>query len=105
MISFRKEEWGKEEIPWIRETADSRSLEEKKHRLLVQGFSDSWMPSFFDCRVCCILPVYSWILIFVLFLNQTNTVRVSNVSPKATEHDIQDFFSFSGEIEHIELHK
>ncbi|CAK9207966.1 unnamed protein product [Sphagnum troendelagicum] len=35
----------------------------------------------------------------------TNTVRVSNVSPKATEHDIQDFFSFSGEIEHIELHK
>jgi RNA recognition motif-containing protein len=42
---------------------------------------------------------------FCFFLNQTNTVRVSNVSPKATEHDIQDFFSFSGEIEHIELHK
>jgi RNA recognition motif-containing protein len=42
---------------------------------------------------------------FCFVLNQTNTVRVSNVSPKATEHDIQDFFSFSGEIEHIELHK
>jgi hypothetical protein len=42
---------------------------------------------------------------FCSILNQTNTVRVSNVSPKATEHDIQDFFSFSGEIEHIELHK
>jgi hypothetical protein len=37
--------------------------------------------------------------------NQINTVRVSNVSPRATEHDIQDFFSFSGEIEHVELHK
>jgi hypothetical protein len=36
---------------------------------------------------------------------EVHTVRVSNVSPKATEHDIQDFFSFSGEIEHIELHK
>jgi len=34
-----------------------------------------------------------------------HTVRVSNVSAKATEHDIQDFFSFSGEIEQIELHK
>lgn len=34
-----------------------------------------------------------------------HTVRVSNVSAKATEHDIQDFFSFSGEIDHIELHK
>jgi hypothetical protein len=38
-------------------------------------------------------------------VEEVHTVRVSNVSPKATEHDIQDFFSFSGEIEHIELHK
>lgn len=30
-------------------------------------------------------------------------MRVSNVSLKANEHDIQDFFSFSGEIEHIRL--
>lgn len=36
---------------------------------------------------------------------EIHTVRVSNVSSKATEHDIQDFFSFSGEIEHIKLLK
>jgi len=35
----------------------------------------------------------------------TNTVRVTNVSAKATAHDIHDFFSFSGEIENIELHR
>lgn len=35
----------------------------------------------------------------------TNTVRVTNVSEKATAHDIHDFFSFSGEIENIELHR
>lgn len=33
----------------------------------------------------------------------TRTVKVSNLSSKATERDIHDFFSFSGEIEHIEL--
>lgn len=32
-------------------------------------------------------------------------MRVTNVSAKATEHDIHDFFSFSGEIENIELHR
>ena len=36
---------------------------------------------------------------------QTNTVRVTNVSAKATAHDIHDFFSFSGEIENIDLHR
>lgn len=35
----------------------------------------------------------------------TNTVRVTNVSLKATAHDLQDFFSFSGEIENIELQR
>ncbi|KAG0599132.1 hypothetical protein M758_12G130800 [Ceratodon purpureus] len=35
----------------------------------------------------------------------TNTVRVTNVSAKATAHDIHDFFSFSGEIENIDLHR
>lgn len=34
---------------------------------------------------------------------QTRTVKVSNLSVKATERDVHDFFSFSGEIEHIEL--
>lgn len=37
--------------------------------------------------------------------DEIHTVRVSNVSPKATEHDIQDFFSFSGEIQYIKLIK
>ncbi|KAH9323741.1 hypothetical protein KI387_018380, partial [Taxus chinensis] len=33
----------------------------------------------------------------------TNTVRVSNVSVRATKRDIQDFFSFSGDIDHIQM--
>ncbi|XP_044477786.1 binding partner of ACD11 1-like isoform X2 [Mangifera indica] len=32
------------------------------------------------------------------------TVKVSNVSLSASQQDIKEFFSFSGEIEHIELH-
>ncbi|KAJ4721059.1 binding partner of ACD11 1-like [Melia azedarach] len=32
------------------------------------------------------------------------TVKVSNVSLGASEQDIKEFFSFSGEIEHIEMH-
>lgn len=35
----------------------------------------------------------------------TNTVKVANVSLKASARDIQDFFSFSGEIAHIELQR
>ncbi|XP_020255579.1 binding partner of ACD11 1 isoform X3 [Asparagus officinalis] len=31
------------------------------------------------------------------------TVEVSNLSPRATERDLYDFFSFSGAIEHIEI--
>lgn len=31
------------------------------------------------------------------------TVEVTNLSPNATEKDVQDFFSFSGTIEHIEI--
>lgn len=33
----------------------------------------------------------------------TRTVKVSNLSHKATERDIHDFFSFSGEIESIDV--
>ncbi|PON91247.1 Splicing factor-like protein [Trema orientale] len=32
----------------------------------------------------------------------TKTVKVSNVSLEATEQDVKEFFSFSGEIQHIE---
>ncbi|KAL2634651.1 hypothetical protein R1flu_006130 [Riccia fluitans] len=34
-----------------------------------------------------------------------HTVRVGGVSLRAQEHDIRDFFSFSGEITHIELQR
>lgn len=33
----------------------------------------------------------------------TRTIKVSNLSPKATERDIHEFFSFSGAIEHIDI--
>lgn len=33
----------------------------------------------------------------------TGTVKVHNVSLKASEQDISEFFSFSGEIIHVEL--
>eukprot|EP00252_Welwitschia_mirabilis_P008301 TRINITY_DN2006_c0_g1_i1.p1 TRINITY_DN2006_c0_g1~~TRINITY_DN2006_c0_g1_i1.p1 ORF type:complete len:292 (-),score=81.93 TRINITY_DN2006_c0_g1_i1:336-1211(-) len=35
----------------------------------------------------------------------TNTVKVTNVSLRATKHDIEEFFSFSGEIERVEIQK
>ncbi|XP_048426987.1 binding partner of ACD11 1-like [Pyrus x bretschneideri] len=31
------------------------------------------------------------------------TLKVGNVSLAATEHDLKDFFSFSGEVEYIEI--
>lgn len=34
----------------------------------------------------------------------TRTVKVSNVSLSAKEQDIKEFFSFSGEIDYVELH-
>lgn len=34
---------------------------------------------------------------------QVRTVKVSNVSHSATEQDIKEFFSFSGDIDHVEL--
>lgn len=32
-----------------------------------------------------------------------HTVQVTNLSPRATEGDVIDFFSFSGEIERVEI--
>ncbi|CAN6569783.1 unnamed protein product [Malus baccata var. baccata] len=34
---------------------------------------------------------------------EIRTLKVSNVSLAATEHDLKDFFSFSGEVEYIEI--
>lgn len=36
---------------------------------------------------------------------QVRTVKVSNVSLSATEQDMKEFFSFSGDIEHIEMQR
>ncbi|XP_028805983.1 binding partner of ACD11 1-like isoform X1 [Neltuma alba] len=36
-------------------------------------------------------------------MSQTKTVKVSNLSLEATEQDLKEFFSFSGDIEYVEL--
>uniref|UniRef100_A0A1D1YI95 Protein vip1 n=1 Tax=Anthurium amnicola TaxID=1678845 RepID=A0A1D1YI95_9ARAE len=37
-------------------------------------------------------------------MNQSNhMVEVTNLSPNATERDVYNFFSFSGEVEHVEI--
>ncbi|KAG0456976.1 hypothetical protein HPP92_021791 [Vanilla planifolia] len=36
-------------------------------------------------------------------MSAVRTVKVSNVSLSATEQDIKEFFSFSGDIEHVEM--
>ncbi|PKA50084.1 hypothetical protein AXF42_Ash019602 [Apostasia shenzhenica] len=41
-------------------------------------------------------PALQWVL-------QVRTVKVSNVSHIATEQEIKEFFSFSGDIDHVEL--
>ncbi|KAK9123014.1 hypothetical protein Sjap_012616 [Stephania japonica] len=46
---------------------------------------------------------YSLLLLLLWFDLQTRTVRVGHVSDLAGEREIQEFFSFSGEIEHIEI--
>lgn len=36
---------------------------------------------------------------------QVKTVKVGNVSLSASEQDIKEFFSFSGDIEHVEMQR
>lgn len=36
---------------------------------------------------------------------QLTTVKVSNVSLGATERDLKEFFSFSGDIAYVEMHR
>jgi RNA recognition motif-containing protein len=38
-------------------------------------------------------------------MQTTRSVQVNNVSDLATEREIHEFFSFSGDIEHIEIQK
>lgn len=47
---------------------------------------------------------FEWVYICV-YCYQTRTVQVGHVSDLATEREIHEFFSFSGEIEHIEIRK
>ncbi|KAL4335945.1 hypothetical protein GQ457_07G011780 [Hibiscus cannabinus] len=42
--------------------------------------------------------------LFLLSL-QTKTIEVSNVSLEATQRDIKEFFSFSGDIEYVEMQR
>nr|GMD08565.1 binding partner of ACD11 1-like [Ipomoea batatas] len=41
-----------------------------------------------------------WLLAFPV---QIRTVKVSNISLRACERDIKEFFSFSGDIEYVEM--
>ncbi|XP_039017590.1 binding partner of ACD11 1-like [Hibiscus syriacus] len=41
--------------------------------------------------------------LFACLTMQTRTVQVKNLSDLATEREIHEFFSFSGDIEHIEI--
>lgn len=40
---------------------------------------------------------------YLFLLSQIKTVRVSNLSLGASERDVQEFFSFSGDIEYVEM--
>ena len=49
---------------------------------------------------------YIYLFKFSLFIkNQTRTVQVKHLSDLAGEREIHEFFSFSGEIEHIEIQR
>lgn len=53
------------------------------------------------CLIC--IRIHKFII--SSFALQTKTVKVSNVSLGATEQDIKEFFSFSGDIEHVEMQR
>lgn len=40
-----------------------------------------------------------------LLMSQIKTVKVSNLSLGATERDVNEFFSFSGDIEYVEMRR
>jgi len=44
-----------------------------------------------------------WVSLVFLEYFQTRTVQVKQLSDLATEREIHEFFSFSGEIEHIQI--
>lgn len=52
-----------------------------------------------------IFSLCNLIIVFTEFFLQTTTVKVSNVSLGASERDIKEFFSFSGDIEYVEMQR
>jgi hypothetical protein len=46
-----------------------------------------------------------FVFTFLVKYFQTRTVQVQHVSDLASEREIHEFFSFSGEIEHIEIQR
>ncbi|KAI3408475.1 RRM domain-containing protein [Psidium guajava] len=38
-------------------------------------------------------------------VSEIKTIKVSNISPNVTDHDIREFFSFSGNIQYVEMRR
>lgn len=55
--------------------------------------------------VIYLIIIYKNIPEHVSFVLQVRTVKVGNVSLSASEQDIREFFSFSGDIEYIEMQR
>lgn len=45
------------------------------------------------------------LLVLYVFSLQVKTIKVSNVSLGASEQDLKEFFSFSGDIEYVEMQR
>lgn len=52
-----------------------------------------------------VFNIYNLTIILAMFFLQVRTVKVSNVSLGASERDIKEFFSFSGDIEYVEMRR
>ncbi|KAM7499878.1 hypothetical protein LguiA_024292 [Lonicera macranthoides] len=72
--------------------------------LLLQVIISLLFVAFF-CFTCKQLNFISLSLLILLnlILQQVRTVKVSNISLAATEQEIKEFFSFSGNIEYVEM--
>lgn len=66
------------------------------------------LPLIFFFHIPCFLSPYildSKIIVMMFYSLQVRTVKVTNVSLSATVQDIKEFFSFSGDIEHVEMQR
>ena len=50
-------------------------------------------------------PLGFKLLVLHVFSLQVKTIKVSNVSLGAYEQDLKEFFSFSGDIEYVEMQR